>query len=93
VGDTVHFTFSASDIEPASGSVSEIDHFSYSTSSESQLAGDGGSHVAAVGDGLKRSAQITLSPTAWGTNYLYVQAVDAAGNESTVRSFQYYVSG
>jgi hypothetical protein len=93
VGDTVHITVTSTEPQPSVGASSGIDHFGYSTASASSLAGDGGTHVAATGSGRTRTAKFMLTPTAWGTNYLYVHAVDAAGNPSTVETYSFYVAG
>jgi hypothetical protein len=93
VGDKVHFTIKSTETQPAVGAPSGLDHFGYSTGFPSGLAGDGGTHLAAAGTGSQRTAKLTLTPTSWGTNYLYVQAVDAAGNVSSIRTYSFYVAG
>lgn len=91
IGHNTTFTVTANDVAPGSGlAASGIDHFAYSTDSESDLAGNvqptsGGSGTSTA------TAQISVKPTVWGVNYFYVQAVDVAGNKSSVYRYQYYV--
>ena len=88
VGQTGTFTLAATDPTPSTGKSSGLDHFSYSTASATDIGGDGGTHVTAASDG---TAQFTLTPTLWGVNYVYVAAVDKAGNQSATVTYRYYV--
>lgn len=93
VGDTVTFTLTSSDTAPDGTTASGIDHIGYSLASASDLDGDGGTHAHASGSGDTRTATISVTPTLWGTNYLYAQAVDRAGNTSPTATYAFYVSG
>lgn len=84
------FTLSGQDFDPIDGRYSGVDHFDYSTVSASDLAGDGGTHKAATVSAASGTANITLTPTVWGINYLYVAAVDNAGNQSATYTYTYY---
>ena len=92
VGQPVTFTVTGTENAPATGTPSGFAHFSYSFGSASQLAGDGGTHVKGTGSGLKRKAKLTLTPTVWGTNYLYIDAHDVAGNTSETYTYSFYVT-
>ncbi|WP_158710387.1 FG-GAP-like repeat-containing protein [Streptomyces sp. NRRL F-5126] len=87
-GDPATFALSATDPAPSGAHASGLSHFDYSTASAAALAGDGGTHVSANANG---GATVTLTPTAWGSNTLYVSAVDKAGNQSATVSVQFYV--
>jgi hypothetical protein len=88
VGQTGTFTLTATDPTPSTGKASGLDHFAYSTASATDIGGDGGTHVTAASNG---TAQFTLTPTLWGVNYVYVAAVDKAGNQSATVTYRYYV--
>lgn len=100
-GSTKHInqqgTFLARSQDPdppnGTGVKSLIDHFIWSTVSASALDNDGGRHVAwetCPGGGEGRCAEIPFIPRVWGINYLYVAAVDGAGNESEVATYEFY---
>jgi hypothetical protein len=91
VGQSGNFALSASDVIPTNANYSGVDHFAYSTSSAAALAADGGTHKAATVSGANGTATISLTPTTWGVNYLYVAAVDNAGNQSNTTTYEYYV--
>lgn len=91
-GQAGSFNLSASDPVPADGGMySKIDHFTWSAKSAADLDGDGGHHVPVSPSGSNASTTISFTPTAWGINYLYVAAVDNAGNESNPKTYEYYV--
>jgi FG-GAP-like repeat len=87
-GDSATFTFGAADPVPSGASASGLDHFAYSLASSADLAGDGGTHVAA-GAGGTATVQPVL--TAWGSTTLFVAAVDKAGNQSATVALTFYV--
>jgi hypothetical protein len=94
VGVQGTFTLSATDPVPSNGGKnSKIDYFTYSFVSESQVAGgSGGTKIQVNPTGSTAAATIHYTPTQWGTQYLYVVAVDNAGNPSAVATDQFYVA-
>lgn len=93
VGSPATFTMSANDVAPTDGQYAHIDHFGYSFGSCSELSDDGGTHVPVSPEGTQGTATIAFTPTVWGTNYLCVDAIDAAGNASASTTYQFYVVG
>ncbi|MCF2529872.1 hypothetical protein [Yinghuangia soli] len=51
-----------------------------------------GSAAQVKATGTERIGKVTLTPTQWGTNILYVQAVDRAGNVSQATGYAFYVA-
>jgi hypothetical protein len=86
-GDSGTFTLTATDPAPSGAHASGLDHFDYSTSSSADLDSDGGTHVTAASG----NTSLKLAPTVWGTNTLWVAAVDKAGNQSQPVAYTYYV--
>lgn len=85
-------TVSATDITPPGGNASGVNRFVWSGGSQSDLDGGGGNAATTSTSGLTGTATIHFTPTVWGTNYLYVAALDKAGNESAVAMLSYYAS-
>ncbi|MFF3966565.1 FG-GAP-like repeat-containing protein [Streptomyces griseorubiginosus] len=84
-GDAGTFLFSSTDPVPTGAKASGLDHYDWSTSSAADLADDGGTHATGwIGI-------VHYTPTAWGTNTLWVAAVDKAGNESQPVAYHFYV--
>lgn len=92
-GESGTFHLAADEVVPAGASSSGIDYFAYSFGSAAELSGDGGTHLAATGTGIHRTANLTATISTWGTQYLYVVAVDRAGNSSLVYTYSFYVPG
>lgn len=86
VGDTVKFTLRSTDPVPDVGRYSGIDHFRSSLDDKYSFK-----DVAATGTGASGTATVTITPAAWGTHYLYVEAVDRAGNVSHTATYPFYV--
>ncbi|WP_435132267.1 FG-GAP-like repeat-containing protein [Actinacidiphila sp. bgisy144] len=87
-GDTATFHLAATDPVPSGAHASGLNHFDYSTSSSAALADDGGTHATATTAG---TYDLKFAPSVWGTNTLWVAAVDNAGNESQPVAYTYYV--
>ena len=104
-GTSGTFSFSSTDPKPASCGeclTSGVYEFAYSLNSEDALTSDEttaqiGCGNATATDGTvaaNSSGQATscpITPTLWGTNILYVAAVDKAGNISHVVAYYFYV--
>ncbi|WP_328467979.1 FG-GAP-like repeat-containing protein [Streptomyces sp. NBC_00448] len=86
-GEAGTFHFSATDPVPSGAKASGLNHFDWSASSSAALADDGGTHATPTNG----TFDLTYAPTAWGTNTLWVAAVDNAGNESQPVAYTYYV--
>lgn len=85
-GDPGTFTLTATDPLPPGGvTASGIAKFEYALNDAIPV---GGASSVPAGGG---TANLTLTPTRWGTNLLYVQAVDNAGNRSQTRAYSFYV--
>ncbi|AZM93769.1 hypothetical protein D1J60_35170 (plasmid) [Streptomyces sp. W1SF4] len=80
VGRPGSFTFRSTD--PVSGVLY------YEWAFNSAIPTGGAKRLDPLADG---SAAIPLTPTAWGTNILRVQAVDRAGNRSQQQTYTFYV--
>ncbi|MEV5944312.1 FG-GAP-like repeat-containing protein [Streptomyces sp. NPDC051994] len=80
-GDGFQGQFTVTATDAGSG----VDHFEYSLNSANPVGGN--STIAATNG----SATIKLAPTRWGTNFLYVSAVDKAGNRSQSYEYAFYV--
>jgi FG-GAP-like repeat len=87
-GDPATFHLAATDPVPSGAHASGLDHFDWSASSAADLAGDGGTHATATSTG---TYDLNFAPSAWGSNTLWIAAVDNAGNESQPVAFTYYV--
>ncbi|WP_436776509.1 hypothetical protein [Yinghuangia sp. YIM S09857] len=74
------FTLSATDVGTG------VQKFEYSLGGTLSVGGGNDSVPATNGQ-----ATFTLTPSIWGTNTLTVQAVDAAGNRSSVYNYVFYV--
>lgn len=100
------FTFTSSDPKPANCNeclTSGVYEFAYSLNNEDALTSLADttqvgcnattetttSGVILASSGAATSCQVT--PTLWGTNILYVAAVDKAGNISTITAYYFYV--
>jgi Concanavalin A-like lectin/glucanases superfamily len=86
VGDPGTFSFTSTDPVPA-GCVSTcmssgVAKFEYSFNTPVPASG-----ATTVTPGTS----VSLTPTAWGTNILYVDALDNAGNRSQVAQYDFYV--
>lgn len=77
-------TLTSSDPSPSGGTASGLRGFYYSLDEPATT----GSSFVAAGSG---SANVTITPTHWGTNTLYVLAVDNAGNLSADTTYSYYL--
>lgn len=90
-GTTEHYgqsgsvTFTSTDPAPSSGTASGLKGFYYSLD---EPANPSSSHYAQAAGG---SASVAIDPTHWGTNTLYVQAVDNAGNLSAETQYSFYL--
>jgi hypothetical protein len=86
VGQTVKVVVSATDPTPKSGRASGISHFLWGLDESDGVDTVARAHVT------KGTVEATISfaPTVWGTNFLYVQAVDAAGNVSGQLTVPFY---
>ncbi|MFG2147824.1 FG-GAP repeat domain-containing protein [Streptomyces sp. NPDC048696] len=71
----------------ATDSGSGVDYFEYSFN---QILPVGGATTLAASNG---TASLKLTPGHWGTNVLYVDAVDKAGNRSQPFEYDFYVPG
>ena len=69
------------------GKASGVAYFRCSTA----FAGDPGTRITA--SGTPAAARVTITPTSFGTTYLYVTAVDRAGNEFATTTFPFDVIG
>ena len=91
-GQPATFIFTGADVVgSAGGEPSGLDYFVWASDSTSLYGG--GTRVSASGSAAQRTASITLHPTTPGTNYLFVAAVDVAGNQSAAYTYPYYVLG
>ncbi|WP_370372254.1 carbohydrate binding domain-containing protein [Catenulispora sp. GP43] len=80
-----------------------IDHFDYVLNGDSSKVGDtsaGGGSVAATvtgtalaGNGAIATIPVPQGMTTFGTNTLWVRAVDKAGNQSQFRQYDFYLPG
>jgi hypothetical protein len=77
-------TFTSTDPSPNSGTASGLKGFYYSLDEPATPS----SSYAAASSG---SASMTVTPDHWGTNTLYVQAVDNAGNLSADTPYSFYL--
>lgn len=91
IGEPGSFQLSARDLIPSGAKASGLAHFTYSTTYPSDLDGDGGTHLTPTIAGDTGTATLPYTPTAWGVNYLYVAAVDKAGNQSATATYRFYV--
>ncbi|GIL28962.1 hypothetical protein NUM_42160 [Actinocatenispora comari] len=93
IGEQGVVHLAATDHNPTDGKASGLDHFTYSLASAADLADGGGTLATATVDTATGigSADATIKPTVWGVNYLYVAAVDKAGNQSATATYTFYV--
>ncbi|WP_037571482.1 FG-GAP repeat domain-containing protein [Phaeacidiphilus oryzae] len=72
---------------------SGVTHFSYATNDASTLDDDGGTHITATSTGGGAyTASLSLSGFSnWGTNTVWIDAVDAAGNRSATECYTFYL--
>jgi hypothetical protein len=86
-GKPVTFTVNFAETPPADGPYSGLDHVDWSLAQF-------GSATSVRGNGtpLARTARITLTPSVWGSNYLYLVAYDLAGNRSYPYTYSFYVT-
>ncbi|WP_104818977.1 ricin-type beta-trefoil lectin domain protein [Kitasatospora sp. MMS16-BH015] len=92
VNDTGTFTIGGSDPVPAGGSASGLACFRWSDNPTPVTgwkcnAGGDGVHGAVIPAG---TPSFTYKPTLWGTNVLYVQSQDNAGNYSQPLAYSFY---
>ncbi|WP_143676653.1 FG-GAP-like repeat-containing protein [Streptomyces sp. TLI_146] len=71
----------------ASDGGSGVDYFEYSFNRTLPVGG------ATTVDAVNGTASLNLTPAHWGTNVLYVDAVDNAGNRSRTYEYDFYVPG
>ncbi|MER5863541.1 ricin-type beta-trefoil lectin domain protein [Kitasatospora sp. NPDC002040] len=88
LGDTGRIPFTASDPSPGAGLLSSglaCVRWSYDPqmTTNEQVCSSGGAPLSI--------SEITTKPTHWGTNILYAQAYDNAGNISQTLSYAFYV--
>jgi hypothetical protein len=94
-GDSGSFTFTSSDPVPTGCSPSPclssgVAYFEYSLNTP--IPASGASNVpAATSDGVATATLSNLTVGDWGTNILYVNAVDSAGNVSQAYQYDFYV--
>ncbi|MER5641604.1 ricin-type beta-trefoil lectin domain protein, partial [Kitasatospora sp. NPDC002227] len=88
--DTGTFTLQGNDPAPGAGlNASGLACFKVSTSSTPVTGWHCGDQGTVTADGTGK-ASYTAQPTAWGTNTLYVQGQDNAGNYSQPAVYNYY---
>ncbi|MFJ9522459.1 ricin-type beta-trefoil lectin domain protein [Kitasatospora sp. NPDC101801] len=87
LGDTGHIPFAASDPNPSglltSGLACVRWGYDPQLATYDQICGTGGAPLSVT--------DITTKPTRWGTNTLYAQVYDYAGNSSQTLSYSFYV--
>ncbi|MFJ6212918.1 FG-GAP repeat domain-containing protein [Streptomyces sp. NPDC092296] len=85
-GDTATLHITGTDPVPAGGGrASGIDHFTYTLSGDpNDLYGGGGTVIPADGT-------LSFHATTWGTQVIWVQATDRAGNQSRPTMVTFYV--
>ena len=83
-GDPGTFTLTSTDPSGGPG----LAGFYYSLNSPVPASG---ATSAGLNSGSSTTATVTLTPGTWGTNVLYAQARDAAGNVSAQTSYTFYV--
>ncbi|MEV6974401.1 hypothetical protein [Kitasatospora sp. NPDC093806] len=89
-GELATFVFTGSDPAPAAGGeASGLACFRYAFNDATQLAG-GGCGADSVKPAADGTATLNLKVQEWGTNQLYVQAVDNAGNVSFKTTYDFY---
>jgi hypothetical protein len=76
---TAHFEYSLNSPLPCNASASPNTCGSVAPSSSTTISG-----------GLRSTVSVSLTPAQWGTNILYVEAVDGAGNVSSARQYEFY---
>ena len=79
-------TFTLKSAEPSGGP--GLTGFYYSLNSPVPASG---ASLVGLDSGSTTSATLSLTPGTWGTNVLYAQARDAAGNVSAQATYQFYV--
>ncbi|HEV3359106.1 MAG TPA: hypothetical protein VG247_20070 [Pseudonocardiaceae bacterium] len=104
-GQAGTFTFTATDPNPAATCAAKclgpsgVAHFEYSlnsplpcnaTTSPNTCGTVTPSSTTTTSTGTQATDSVSLTPAQWGTNILYVEAVDAAGNVSTERQYEFY---
>ena len=83
--DSGPVTFTSTDPAPSGGTASGLKGFYYSLD---EPATSSSGYIAAGSGG---TATVTITPNHWGTNTLYVQAVDNAGNYSADTPYSFYM--
>lgn len=89
------FSFSAHDFVPSGCNpspclASNVARFLYSLNTPIPTVGASYVSASANSNGSTASGSLTLTPTAWGTNILYVEAEDNAGNISQPSVYTFY---
>ncbi|RKE18303.1 ricin-type beta-trefoil lectin domain protein [Streptomyces sp. TLI_171] len=91
VGQPGTFTVNASDPAPANGlNASGVACVRWSTD-PTAVTGWSCNDAATAGSGIVSGTSFTFTPTVWGTNILYVQGMDVAGNYSQPMRYTFYV--
>ncbi|WP_395295849.1 hypothetical protein ACF9IK_22000 [Kitasatospora hibisci] len=87
-GETATFTLTGTDPVPAGGEASGIACYRYALNDHSAVYG--GCAGPTVQPGPDGSAALALKVPEWGSNTLYVEAVDNAGNISQAFAYNFY---
>jgi len=95
-GQSGTFTFSAHDVVPGGCNpspclASNISRFLYSLNTPIPTVGASHVSASANSNGSTATGALALTPSAWGTNTLYIEAEDNAGNTSQPVPYTFYV--